>query len=258
VNHRAGCLNPAADRANERKRGRLVQITTRTAALARGIPHPLAHAHPVAHAKIPRASERLARAPRHASVPDIGWNGVAWPVACNPVMWVEFPARVFMSENRGFSIIELLFALAIAGILLAIAMPGFGRYQATMSLKQANAQVLQDVRRARQLAITRRAPVVVRFGTPPSISGITSYTIHVDANADNVLQSNEMITVRNLPNGTRLSAVSLTPVDSLRFEASGLLLLTSAASSGGRIVIANRLNRRDTLFVSSAGVCYQP
>jgi prepilin-type N-terminal cleavage/methylation domain-containing protein len=163
-----------------------------------------------------------------------------------------------MSENRGFSIIELLFALAIAGILLAIAMPGFGRYQATMSLKQANAQVLQDVRRARQLAITRRAPVVVCFGTPPSISGITSYTIHVDANADDVQQSNEMITVRNLPNGTRLSAVSLTPVDSLRFEASGLLLLTSAANSGGRIVIANRLNRRDTLLVSAAGVCYQP
>ena len=163
-----------------------------------------------------------------------------------------------MSETRGFSLIELLFALVIVGIVLAIAMPGFGRFRDSMSLKQANAQVLQDVRRARQLAVTRRAPVVVRFGAPPAISNITSYTIHVDTNGDGVRQSTEMITVRNLPNGTRLSAVSLTPVDSLKFDVSGLLVPASVGTSGGRITIANRLNRRDTLMVSAAGVCYQP
>jgi prepilin-type N-terminal cleavage/methylation domain-containing protein len=160
-----------------------------------------------------------------------------------------------MSGSRGFSLIELCIALVVAGIVLAITMPGFINFRNTMALKQANAQVLQDVRRARQLAITRRAPVVMRFGAPPSISNITSYTIHVDANGDNVLQSNEMITAHNLPNGTRLSAVSLTPVDSIAFDVSGLL---RSGTNGGRIVIANRLNRRDTLLVSAAGVCYQP
>jgi hypothetical protein len=124
-----------------------------------------------------------------------------------------------------------------------------------MALKQANAQVLQDVRRARQLAITRRAPVVLRFGAPPVVNNITSYTIHVDTNGDNVVQSSEMVTVRNMPNTTRLSTVSLTPVDSLRFEPSGLLL---PGTQGGRIILANRVNRRDTLMVSTAGVCYQP
>ena len=163
-----------------------------------------------------------------------------------------------MSETRGFSLLELLWALVVAGIVLAIAMPGYGRFRDSMSLKQANAQVLQDVRRARQLAITRCAPVVVRFGTPPSISNITSYTIHVDRNGNDKIEPNEMVTVRNLPTGTRLSAVTLTPVDSLRFDPAGLLLQTAAGSPGGRIVLANRLNRRDTLMVSSAGVCYQP
>jgi len=160
-----------------------------------------------------------------------------------------------MSSTRGFTLIELLFALVIAGIVLAIAMPGFGRFRASMQLKQANAQLLQDVRRARQLAITRRAPVVVRFGAPPSVSNITSYTIHVDTNADGVAQSTEMITPRNMPTGTRLSAVSLTPVDSLRFEPSGLLL---PGTTGGRLTFANRLNRLATLMVSAAGVCYRP
>jgi len=163
-----------------------------------------------------------------------------------------------MSGTRGFSLIELLFALIIAGIFLSIAMPGFGRFRATMALKQANAQLLQDVRRARQLAVTRRAPVVVRFGTPPSVSNITSYTIHVDTNADGLVQGSEMVTVRNMPNGTRLSAVSLTPTDSLRFEPSGLLLPVTVGSPGGRLTFANRLNRLDTLMVSAAGVCYRP
>jgi prepilin-type N-terminal cleavage/methylation domain-containing protein len=163
-----------------------------------------------------------------------------------------------MSETRGYSLIELMCALVVAGIVLAIAMPGYGGFRSTMSLKQANAQVLQDVRRARQLAITRHAPVVMRFGAPPTNSNITSYTIHVDTNGDDLVQGGEMVTVRNLPTGTRLSAVSLTPVDSLRFDAGGLLLLTAAGNPGGSIVLSNRLNRRDTLLVSSAGVCYQP
>jgi hypothetical protein len=95
----------------------------------------------------------------------------------------------------------------------------------------------------------------VRFGTPPSISNITSYTIHVDTNGDGVRQAGEMLTVRNLPSGTRLSAVVLTPTDSLKFDVSGLLF---AGTTGGRITCANSLNRRDTLMVSATGVCYQP
>ena len=163
-----------------------------------------------------------------------------------------------MSAPRGYSLIELLWALVVAGIVLAIATPGFGNYRASMSLKQANAQVLQDVRRARQLAITRHAPVVVSFGAPPSVSNVTSYKIHVDTNGDNLVQSDEMVTLRNMPTGTRLSAVSLTPVDSLRFNSGGLLVLTAAGSPGGRIVLSNRWNRQDTLVVSAVGVCYQP
>ena len=160
-----------------------------------------------------------------------------------------------MSGSRGFTLLELMWALVIIGIVMVLAMPGYGRFRDTMALKQANAQILQDVRRARQLAITRHAPVVVRFGAPPSISNITSYTIHVDTNGDNVRQASEMMTVRNLPNTTRLSAVTLTPTDSLSFDTAGLL---RSGTTGGRIIIANRLNRRDTLMVSAAGVCYQP
>jgi prepilin-type N-terminal cleavage/methylation domain-containing protein len=159
-----------------------------------------------------------------------------------------------MSATRGFSLIELLITLTITGIVLAVALPGLGRFRDSMTLKRANAQVLQDVRRARQLAITRRAQVVMRFGTPPSTTNITQYTIHVDTNSDRLVQSSEIVTMRNLPSGTRLSSVDMAPVDSLTFDFSGLLW----NGTGGRIVIANRLDLRDTLLVSAAGVCFEP
>jgi len=160
-----------------------------------------------------------------------------------------------MQQARGFSLIELMVAVVIAGIVLAVGMPAFGRFRNSLLLKQANAQLLQDVRRARQLAVTRRAPVVVRFGAPPTVNNVTSYTIHVDTNGDGVVQSSEMVTWRNLPATTRLASVSLTPVDSLAFDFSGVL---RAGTLGGRLVLANRLNLRDTLMISAAGVCYQP
>ncbi len=155
-----------------------------------------------------------------------------------------------MSRANGFSLIELVVALVVAGIVLAVALPAFGNYRNSMALKQANAQVLQDVRRARQLAITRRAPVIMTFGNPPGIGNIRYYTIHVDSNADGVVQ-----TSRNMPRSTRLQLVNLTPTDVLPFDISGVL---QPGAGGGRFILQNAFGRRDTLMVSTAGICYRP
>ena len=161
-----------------------------------------------------------------------------------------------MPLAKGFTLLELMVAMVIAGIVLAIAMPAFGRYRNSMLLQQAHAQLLQDVRRARQLAVTRHAPVVMSFGAPPTTTNITSYTIHVDTNGDNAVASSEISTFRKLPRGTKLDRVSLgVHVDSLTFDLSGALKL---GSSSGMLVFSNALGRRDTLAVSAAGICYRP
>lgn len=160
-----------------------------------------------------------------------------------------------MSRSRGFSLIELLIALVIAGIVLLISMPGFQRYRSTMALQQARAQLMEDVRGARQLAVTRRSNVVVRFGTPPTTTNITSYTIFLDTNGNGALDAGESGRVVRMPRTTRLSNVALSPTDLLEFDISGILL---PGTSGGTLSFVNDLNRADTLMVSAAGIAYRP
>ena len=164
-----------------------------------------------------------------------------------------------MPSDKGFTLIETMVVLVIVGIVLAFGLPAFARYRNSMSLRQVHAQLIQDVRRARQLAVTRRAPVVMCFGAPPTTTNITSYTLHVDTNGDNLAQAGELRTFHTLPNGTRLTDVNMTgsgaQVDTLTFDISGTLKL---GSGGGMLIFANRLNRRDTLAVSAAGICYRP
>jgi type IV fimbrial biogenesis protein FimT len=157
-----------------------------------------------------------------------------------------------VNGNRGFSLIELMLVLVVVGLMLAIATPAFIGFRTSLSTKGARDALIQDIRMARQLAITRRSPVVMQFGTPPATTNITSYRVHIDTNGDGLAQSSERIYNRNFPKGVALSEVSLNPVDSLRFDVSGILI---PGTSGGSIILSSSATR-DTLLVSATGTVY--
>ena len=160
-----------------------------------------------------------------------------------------------MSRAAGFTVVELMITLVVAGIVLGLGLPAINNYRASMALRQAEAQVLQDVRRARQLAVTRHSQVIMLFGKPPVTSNVKSYTIHVDTNGDNQIQASEMCTLRKMPGDTRIQKITLTPINTLTFDMAGLL----KTGLGGQLILMNPSNgRRDTLMVSTAGVCYRP
>lgn len=161
-----------------------------------------------------------------------------------------------MRRSNGFSLMELMIVLVIAGILFAIGLPAFSSYRNSLALRQVRTNLLEDLRTARQYAVSRRSPVFVIFGNPPTTTNITSYQIYVDKNANGVLDANERLYKRALPSTTKLLSVSVTPQpDTLVFDISGILW---PGSNGGTLVFANQRGRSDTLQVSAAGIAYRP
>jgi len=158
-----------------------------------------------------------------------------------------------MRQGDGFTLMELLIVLTVAGLVLAIGMPAFSSYRNSLALKQARGQLMTDLRAARQFAITRRAPVIVRFRIAPDST--RSYQIHVDSNANGVVNNGERLIRRSLPARATFASVSLTPADSLVYDISGILW---PGTAGGTLIFRNQRDRRDTLAVSSAGIAYRP
>lgn len=82
------------------------------------------------------------------------------------------------SHPRGFTMIELMIAIGLIGILLAIAGPSFRDYIVTQRLKAVTAQLVTDLQYARSESASRSRRVFVHFQT--DTTGIQCYTIYVD------------------------------------------------------------------------------
>lgn len=156
-------------------------------------------------------------------------------------------------KERGFTLLESVAVLVIGGIILASTLPGFVRYQSVMRNGQAREQLIQDVRSARQKAVTQRTPVIMAFGDGVTTADVTTYTVHIDVNGDRLFQSGEPRKSYTLPKDTKLAQVSLQPVDSLFFDISGVLV---PGTLGGSLVTVSR-SITDTLLVSGAGMVYR-
>jgi prepilin-type N-terminal cleavage/methylation domain-containing protein len=67
------------------------------------------------------------------------------------------------ARNKAFTLVELLVVIAIVGILVALAAPTLISYRKDDAMTAATRQVLDDVARARQLAIAERTTVYMVF-----------------------------------------------------------------------------------------------
>lgn len=159
-----------------------------------------------------------------------------------------------MSDHRGFSMIELMTVFVLIGIVLAVGAPSITRFRRSLEQEQARVQLMEDLRGARQKAVTQHVPMVVVFGDGVATSNLTTYKVHTDLNADGKVQTGELVVNRTLPKFSKISTISLQPVDSLFFDISGIL---RPGTSGGTIVLQTN-TRLDTVRVSMAGMVYQP
>ena len=72
-------------------------------------------------------------------------------------------------DARGFGVLELLMAIAVGAIIVALVMPALERYQKVRYLRHASRQLLSDVRLAQQQAVTLDEQVrLIYTAGPPS------------------------------------------------------------------------------------------
>jgi Tfp pilus assembly protein FimT len=151
--------------------------------------------------------------------------------------------------------IEMLNVILILGIVASIGIGGFFGLRRVLNQQNARERLLTDIRVARQLAVTQRAPVYIVFGTPPTTTNITSYRTHIDTDGDRIVDANERSWVSTMPGGVVLTSVTLNPVDSLPFDPSGAL---APAATGGSLVFTNGSMASETLLVSPVGMIFRP
>jgi prepilin-type N-terminal cleavage/methylation domain-containing protein len=160
-----------------------------------------------------------------------------------------------MSAARGFTLLELMIAVAIIGVVALMCMPAFAHYQSSLALVQARDGLVADLRYARQQAVTRHRSVVVSFGNGAVTTDIRSYRLHTDLNASRTVNPGEPVLVRTLPTGVKLSSIALSPRDSVIFDMSGALW---PGTTGGRLILAGTNGKADTLMVSAIGMVFRP
>ena len=157
----------------------------------------------------------------------------------------------------GLTLIELLVVLALGGMLLAVAVPGYARWIAAYQVRNHAEQLAGSLRLARSEALKRG----LRVNLCPAPTGgqcaaaagwSAGWLVYVDANRNGVADPGEPVlreerpsapSVRVLANRPVADYVSFTPLGQARLVAGGLQMGTLTVCRPGhaaiKVVLAN-------------------
>jgi len=68
-------------------------------------------------------------------------------------------------RTQGFTLLEVVFVLAIIGIILSVAVPSYASYLARQRLRHVAEMLEQDLRRARALSVDENRNIYVSFSS---------------------------------------------------------------------------------------------
>jgi len=102
-------------------------------------------------------------------------------------------------RQRGFTLLELMMAIAVIGILAAVAVPSFITFRLNSRMTSAANDLLTDLNAARSEAIKRQRPVAFCGSTNPDDdepdcdAAVTGWVVWVDTNNDRVIDPGEAL-----------------------------------------------------------------
>lgn len=124
---------------------------------------------------------------------------------------------------RGFTLVELLIAVATLAILSAMALPNLSSLASTQRANSAASQVATELLLARTKAISQNGRSIVTFYAPSG--GPYRYEIHEDRNGNGTREAGEEIKSVALPTGVQFGVnTGVNGVDNAAINANGLNL----------------------------------
>ena len=141
-----------------------------------------------------------------------------------------------MRRNAGYTLVELLIAIAIMGLLFGIGLPRLSRLRAPYAMAGATRQIAADIIAARQRAISRNTSYRVNFNAAAKTYQLERL-VGLAWTADGAVQ--------RLPNGVSIGTITPgNPVfDSRGLLAADVTIPLTMTGATSRTVVVNVLGK---------------
>jgi type IV fimbrial biogenesis protein FimT len=164
------------------------------------------------------------------------------------------PARV-----RGFTLVELVIGLAVAGVLFGLALPSFARFLAEQRLLGEARRLSEAIMLARTEAVKRNGHVVLCATTPTLPCGSArhwheGWVMFVDGNADAEVDPGEALIGREGAAAEGVTLVGNRPVATyFRFDYLGQARMASGALQMGTVDVCRSGLRGYEVVLANSG-----
>lgn len=146
-------------------------------------------------------------------------------------------------RTAGFSLIELVTALVLTGVLLSLVAPKMDAYITRQKTRRSLDRVAGDISHARLLAVQNGRRIWIRMDPSGSYS------------VDSVSASGDTLPIKTVDLRQDYGEVTMTGLSRLEFSSRGLV--SNLAGDGDAYVKVVTPGYRDSLFVSPAGRIYR-
>jgi prepilin-type N-terminal cleavage/methylation domain-containing protein len=144
----------------------------------------------------------------------------------------------FARNSRGFTAVETVLALAIAGTFSAIAVPPCAKMIAHSRLNGATRRMAADMMKARAQAVAKNTAIKVSYVDEHT------YTVAVDIDGDGTVEPNEVVLTRDLSQSHE--GVTLSDFGHTTFGPRGTATGATVTVSGGdeqKVIVVNVVGR---------------
>jgi len=152
-----------------------------------------------------------------------------------------------MGKRNGFTLVEMMIVIAIMGVLFAIAIPQWNRYEQNADLKTAARNIAADIADMRTRAITERLTYTMTFNTAGNNYQIARLQNPGSSTFNNVGDA------RNISNSGRGHAINMTGASFSGGPANRLRLDVRGTTNNGSISLENARNSTATITVNITG-----